>query len=149
MGARRRKTCPWYGFKESQVNQIFTGGLTYVNTFCLSGESVPEAVYRVAEPDREKGYKDFLLLSLFNGIVKKSLIVRGVDLVEMRTQCTQPGVECAICNELLYSRARHDYHSCKCGTTSIDGGRDYLKYSFHRELEPRRVFIDLLTGKEA
>lgn len=34
---------------------------------------------------------------------------------------------CPKCNIEMYSRARHDYHGCKCGTF-VDGGFDYLRY---------------------
>lgn len=35
--------------------------------------------------------------------------------------------KCLKCNEELISRSRHDYVTCKCGSLSVDGGRDYLK----------------------
>jgi len=36
-------------------------------------------------------------------------------------------IKCLICGDIIYSRARHDFHSCKCGETSIDGGFDYMR----------------------
>jgi hypothetical protein len=36
-------------------------------------------------------------------------------------------VKCHRCGELIYSRARHDFHYCHCGSVAVDGGRDYLK----------------------
>lgn len=36
-------------------------------------------------------------------------------------------VECPECGELIASIHRHDFRSCGCGKTYIDGGRDYLR----------------------
>ncbi len=30
--------------------------------------------------------------------------------------------ECPNCNNILYSRAEHDFRTCGCGDTSVDGG---------------------------
>ncbi len=38
-------------------------------------------------------------------------------------------VTCPKCGAEMYSRARHDYHGCKCGTT-VDGGFDYLRFGW-------------------
>lgn len=39
-------------------------------------------------------------------------------------------IKCSKCHELVYSRARHDYNFCSCGSVGIDGGRSYTKVSF-------------------
>ena len=39
------------------------------------------------------------------------------------------GIRCTKCNDIIYSRARHDYHPCNCGSVFIDGGFDYIKIS--------------------
>lgn len=39
------------------------------------------------------------------------------------------GVKCLMCGYEIYSRARHDFHYCKCGNVYIDGGQDgYMRY---------------------
>jgi hypothetical protein len=38
-------------------------------------------------------------------------------------------VICRKCDLEMYSRARHDFHGCKCGTF-VDGGFDYLRYGW-------------------
>lgn len=43
----------------------------------------------------------------------------------VRTKVTT--VICPNCKSELYSRARHDFHYCKCGDTAVDGGFDYLR----------------------
>ena len=37
------------------------------------------------------------------------------------------GLICFRCNSISVSWHRHDYRSCPCGATSIDGGQDYQK----------------------
>lgn len=49
----------------------------------------------------------------------------------MRTRVTT--VTCPKCAIEIYSRARHDYHSCYCGKTIVDGGFDYLRYGWAPE----------------
>lgn len=34
---------------------------------------------------------------------------------------------CLKCKEVLVSRTRHDFVTCKCGAVSIDGGLDYRR----------------------
>lgn len=41
---------------------------------------------------------------------------------------TQTGVKCLECGDEIYSTYRHDYRTCNCGDTFIDGGSDYLRY---------------------
>lgn len=47
-------------------------------------------------------------------------------------------VICPKCNQIIYSRYRYDYRSCKCGEIAIDGGFDYLKIVFKNNF-PRIV----------
>ena len=37
--------------------------------------------------------------------------------------------KCRKCGEIIESKYRHDFVTCKCGTIAIDGGKDYLKRS--------------------
>lgn len=34
---------------------------------------------------------------------------------------------CLLCNDIIESKHRHDYVSCKCGASAVDGGKDYLR----------------------
>jgi len=36
-------------------------------------------------------------------------------------------VKCCHCNQLIISKNRHDFVTCKCNAISVDGGRAYLK----------------------
>jgi hypothetical protein len=37
--------------------------------------------------------------------------------------------QCLKCKQIIESKHRHDYVTCKCGSVSVDGGKDYLKRS--------------------
>lgn len=37
--------------------------------------------------------------------------------------------KCALCGDVIESKHRHDFVTCKCGAISVDGGKDYLKRS--------------------
>lgn len=39
------------------------------------------------------------------------------------------GAVCNKCHNFVFSRSRHDFRSCPCGSVSVDGGFDYLKVS--------------------
>lgn len=40
--------------------------------------------------------------------------------------------ECQLCGDIVFSRTRHDYRSCSCGNTSVDGGLDYMRVAWQR-----------------
>jgi len=54
------------------------------------------------------------------------------------TQVT--AIKCPKCGDVIFSRARHDCHSCSCGTISIDGGFDYTRVLFSPGIEPPKPF---------
>lgn len=35
--------------------------------------------------------------------------------------------QCKICKQVIQSKHRHDFVSCKCGEISVDGGVDYVR----------------------
>jgi len=45
----------------------------------------------------------------------------------MQKRILRNKAKCLICGEILESKHRHDFRTCKCGNLSIDGGKDYLK----------------------
>ena len=49
-------------------------------------------------------------------------------------------VKCPKCGNVIFSRARHDFRSCSCGTISIDGGFDYTRVLFSPDIEPPKPF---------
>lgn len=52
-------------------------------------------------------------------------------------------VHCKNCNCIIFSRSRHDHRSCKCKSTSIDGGKDYHKLSIIPGTDTDRYALDL------
>lgn len=58
-------------------------------------------------------------------------------------------IKCDKCFDIIYSRARHDFRSCTCGSVSIDGGRDYTKISFRENPpEPFAFEIEGITASD-
>lgn len=51
-------------------------------------------------------------------------------------------IECGYCNQVLLSLRRHDYRTCECGKTSVDGGKDYLKRSGDCYIEKSIWLVD-------
>jgi len=49
-------------------------------------------------------------------------------------------IRCPKCKDIIFSRARHDFHGCSCGAVSIDGGLDYIRTSFSPGELPPKVF---------
>lgn len=54
--------------------------------------------------------------------------------VRTRVRTRVSTVTCNGCGEEIFSCARHDFRSCKCGKLHIDGGFDYVKVGFHPEI---------------
>ena len=68
-------------------------------------------------------------------------------------------VVCPDCGETIYSRARHDFHYCHCGSTAVDGGFDYLRYLSNKldevkvvkvevKATPKKLYDDWNYGKD-
>ena len=36
-------------------------------------------------------------------------------------------IKCKQCGDVIHSKHRHDFVSCKCGLVAVDGGDDYCK----------------------
>jgi hypothetical protein len=37
-------------------------------------------------------------------------------------------VKCLKCDDVIESKYRHDFVTCKCGNAFVDGGSDYTRY---------------------
>jgi hypothetical protein len=136
------KKVRYFGFDDEKVNKMFTGGLTHCNDFAIKGVSdwVPVAVYKVANPDRSKKHKDYLILN--------KEYVSGLDEKDIQKYRYQLGILCLSCDTALYSIHRHHYHSCGCPNQSfVDGGRDYLRSGGASLEKIKNVYIDLLNNK--
>lgn len=131
----------WYGFNHIKVNEMFTGELTYLNDMCINNEYRPVAVYKVDNPDKSKGHKEYLLLQT----TPEGGLARGMTPEEIEPFRFQEGVICNLCQDVLYSIMRHDFRTCSCGNVSIDGGRDYTKINY-KTIGYTEVTLDLLLN---
>ena len=53
------------------------------------------------------------------------------------------GIQCQDCGQHVFSEHRHDYKSCKCGASAVDGGNDYLRVCGQYIV----IRLDLTTGE--
>ena len=44
------------------------------------------------------------------------------------------GIMCPKCDDIIFSRAHHDFHSCTCGSVNIDGGFEYLRFGWNNDI---------------
>lgn len=42
-------------------------------------------------------------------------------------------IRCKKCGDIVESKDRHDFRSCKCGAVAVDGGKDYIRRGGKRE----------------
>ena len=132
----------WYGFDHKKVDEMFEGGLTFLNEFCVKDEYHPVAVYKVAKPNKEKGHKEYLLL---NGSPHNC--VRGMTKEEIEPFRYQSAVHCHQCNDIIYSVNRHHFIVCTCKATNVDGGKEYFKFGYTPGSSFKIVKLDLLTDE--
>jgi hypothetical protein len=52
------------------------------------------------------------------------------------------GIKCPSCNDIVFSRARHDCRFCSCGDVYIDGGFDYTRIGFSSQ-PPEKIELNL------
>jgi len=57
---------------------------------------------------------------------------------------------CSKCDTIIYSRAIHDFRTCKCESISIDGGFDYIRvlWDDKKVSIPKQIQLDVLATKE-
>lgn len=56
---------------------------------------------------------------------------------------TVKAIKCSKCQDLIYSRARHDCHKCTCGSLSVDGGFEILRILSLTETSTFAGIVDL------
>jgi hypothetical protein len=136
------KEVNYYGLDHAAVNKKFTGELTYLRTFTIRGHHW--AVYKAANPNRELGHKDYMMLGC-SGSGQWS--VSGSTPEQMEIERYQDAVLCTSCDTVLYSINRHHYHKCGCSNeTMVDGGKDYLRCGGYDMSKIIQVKLDLITG---
>jgi len=130
------------GLNYAKVCEKLEGDITFVNEFCVNGEYDPVAVFHSKNPDKSKGHKEYILIQ--SSFPVGTVIIRGMTKEEIIKYSTQLGIYCSQCDDVIYSVYRHHYHSCSCGKTSVDGGKEYFKVSGNN---PQSVIINLLTDE--
>lgn len=58
------------------------------------------------------------------------------------------GIVCSKCDDLIYSRTRHDFRYCSCKGCAIDGGRDYIRIIVSKNIKYKMVHLILPFTKE-
>lgn len=51
----------------------------------------------------------------------------------MKREIIRNAIQCKLCGEVIESKTRHMFVTCKCGACSVDGGHDYLRRCFKEE----------------
>jgi hypothetical protein len=62
--------------------------------------------------------------------------------------------KCKKCRDVIESKYRHDFVSCKCGAISVDGGKDYFRRvgnleDFDEEFEKTLIEAEKKKGDDA
>lgn len=142
------KEVNYYGFNHEAVAKKFSGGLTYLRTFTIRGYHW--AVYRAANPNRELGHKDYMMLGgqadVTDPDFKMKYHVSGCTVEDMEIERIQEAVLCLECDSVIYSINRHHFHYCACGGVFVDGGKDYVRRGGKNLGLSEVVKIDLVTG---
>jgi hypothetical protein len=111
----------YFGLSHERVSEKFEGSPKYVGYVSIEGR--PYAAYHSENPNRQKGHKDFILLTYGS---EQGWVI-GMDSEEMKKHSKHSGILCLECGTALYSLHRHHYHDCGCpNKASVDGGLDYL-----------------------
>lgn len=57
---------------------------------------------------------------------------------------TVTAIRCNECGDTIFSRARHDWRTCSCGCTWIDGGFEYVRFGGKPSCEPYKLDVYVL-----
>ena len=49
----------------------------------------------------------------------------------MANRIIRNAARCKKCGDVIESKHRHDFVSCKCGAIAVDGGTDYIRWVFN------------------
>lgn len=56
-------------------------------------------------------------------------------------------VHCLRCDDVIWSKYRHDFHYCSCGACFVDGGRDYFRAGYSDGVGVEFGRLVLATGE--
>lgn len=112
----------FYHFTKSGLKKMFPGS-KFIGEIAYKGLDVPVAIFHQPKPDLSKNHKEYFGLFKF----KDSYHIIGFDKKDMLKHAIHDAVHCLKCGDVIYSRWVHDFRSCKCRKTNIDGGKEYTK----------------------
>lgn len=146
-GTLKLQKVDYLGLDHKMVCEKMEGELRFVNYFSINSYNGAIAVYHNAKPDRSKSHKDYMLL--YNRYEphedKFRLYVSGIDEDKIQDKDRyRSALRCEHCGETIYSAYRHDYRTCECGDTFIDGGSEYARWGGG---DGKSYTIDMLTDK--
>jgi hypothetical protein len=118
----------FYSFNTRGLKKLFPG-TKFVREIAYDGLDCPVAIFHQPNPDVSKGHKEYF--GLYQS--RDKMMVVGFTTQEIQKMAFHAAVHCKNCNEVIYSRYRHDHRSCGCESVSVDGGKDYTKVSGDRE----------------
>jgi hypothetical protein len=58
-------------------------------------------------------------------------------------------VHCLSCDDVIYSRAQHDFRKCSCGCVNVNGGREYFKHGAIPNAEFHILEVDVDVSLDA
>lgn len=131
------KDVRWYNLDPERVAATFQGNPQYIRDFEINDRTW--SVYFCDKPNRDLGHKDYMMLGKFGD----RWYVSGRSKDEIQDSRFQNAVGCKVCETVIYSTHNHDFHSCSCGATSVDGGRTYTRILGSNWIA---LTLDLLTG---
>jgi hypothetical protein len=56
-------------------------------------------------------------------------------------------LKCPVCEEVIWSRARHDFRNCACKKCFIDGGRAYTRIGYDPSIKPIQGVLNTVTNE--
>ena len=135
----------YFGIDHVGVKKKFEGNPEYCNDIEIKGRTW--AVYSVKNPNRTKGHKDFLLLTIDR--VVEGVIISGMDKTTIENYRRIVAIHCLRCDEAIYSPHRHSMVNCECKSVAIDGGSEYSRLLYQPgDIMHKMVTLDVLTDTE-
>lgn len=79
-------------------------------------------------------------------MLSKKLLEKNTTLSSKKTTSISNrqlkyGVKCRSCKDRIFSWHRHDFRTCSCHKTFIDGGNDYIRMGYPVDSKPPQRVI--------
>lgn len=99
----------------------------FLGSWDLCKRNVICHLFHSRNPDITKDHKNYPFV--FNIDSKGTFTISALTDDQLFDLLHTPhvGVICPKCDQKIISKSRHDFITCDCGSTHVDGGFDYLK----------------------